>query len=268
MSHAWLQLPPERAVYGGLSTDHYPWTEVYADLSARPQFSGVLEFEQGGLHGRFVWVGGEVRGGYHPGGDLEARAMPVNFPRATVSLTQLEPALAQLIWTCRDADRTELPIRWPDARDLLASRRFRGALLGGQSCSYWEDGRVLAGTLPEVGEALSTVAPRARYTQADLEAFWTEVMRASSSRLPIAAAWKQAASRLADLHPCLDPFAREVWYDGQAVHVDPELAIPELRAAMADQFRSMLALHSVALRSIPMPEARSHPLWPTSGLEE
>ena len=78
----------------------------------------------------------------------------------------------------------------------------------------------------------------------------------------------EAASRLADLHPCLDPFAREVWYDGQAVHVDPELAIPELRAAMADQFRSMLALHGVALRSIPMPEARSHPLWPTSGLEE
>ena len=266
MSHVWLKLPPERAVYGDLSTDHYPWTEVYADLSLRPQFSGALDVQQGDLRGRFIWVGGELRGGHDLEGDLDIRTLPVSFARAQVSLSQLDPALAQLLWLCRDGDTLALPITWPDARDLLAARRFRGALLGQSACSLWEDGRMLAGTLPEPGEELSTVTPRARYTHTDLEAFWGEVLRASSSRLPLAEAWRQAATRLADDHPCLDPFAREVWLDGQTLHADPELPILEFRSAMLAQYRTMLSLHGVALRTLPMPEAGAHPLWPSSVL--
>lgn len=278
MSHVWLPLPPERAVYSGLSTDHYPWTEVYADLSQRSLFSGVLDVRQAeipdhsgpgrSLLGRFVWVSGEVRGGHDQEGDLDVRTLPLTFARAQVSLSQMDPALAQLVWLCRDGEQARVPLSWPDARDLLASRRFRGALLGQQACSYWEDGRQLAGELPQPGEALSTVAPRARYTHADLTAFWSEVMRASSSRMNLQGTWKQAAARLADEHPCLDPFAREVWLSGTALHVDPELPVAELRAALQDQYRSMLTLSGVALRSIPMPEARAHPLWASSGLEE
>ena len=268
MSHVWLQLPLERAVYGDLSTDHYPWTEVYTDLSQRPQFSGVLEVQQAELQGRFVWVGGELRGGHDLEGDLDLRTLPVTFARAQVSLTQLEPALAGLIWVCRDGEQTTLPLDWPDARDLLASRRFRGALLGASACSFWEDGRLVAGTLPAAGETLRTVTPRARYTHTDLEAFWSEVLRGTGTRLPLAEAWRQAAARLADQHPCLDPFAREVWLDGSTLHADPELPIPELRAAMLTQYRTMLSLHGVALRSLPLPDARAHPLWPSSGLEE
>ena len=30
-----LPLPPEPAVYSGLHTDHYPWTEVTSDLLTR-----------------------------------------------------------------------------------------------------------------------------------------------------------------------------------------------------------------------------------------
>lgn len=273
MSHVWLDIPPERAVYGGLSTDHYPWTEVYTDLSQRSLFSGVLDVQQAGLAGRFVWVGGQVRGGHDQEGDLDIRTLPVTFARAQVSLSQMEPALAQLIWLCRDGEQTRLPLSWPDARDLLASRRFRGALLGQrvagrQACSYWEDGRLLAGTLPQSGEALNTVVPRARYTHADLTAFWNEVLRASSSRMDLHVTWRQAATQLADEHPCLDPFAREVWLTDGALHADPELPIAELRAALQDQYRSMLDLSGVALRSVPMPEARAHPLWASSGLEE
>ena len=112
------------------------------------------------------------------------------------------------------------------------------------------------------------MAPRARYTHADLETFWSEVLRATSTRLPLAEAWRQAATRLADEHPCLDPFAREVWLDGATLHAEPDLPIPELRAAMLEQYRTMLSLYGVSLRSLPMPEARAHPLWPSSGLEE
>jgi hypothetical protein len=268
MSHIWLNLPPERAVYTGLSTDHYPWAEVYGDLALRPQFSGALDVQQGELRGRFIWVGGELRGGHDLEGDLDFRTVPVTFARASVSLTQLEPVLAQLVWLCRDGDQQPLSITWPDARDLLAPRRFRGALLGEHACSYWEDGRLLAGALPENGERLSTLAPRARYTHTDLEAFWGEVLRATASRMPLQEAWRQAATRLAEDHPCLDPFAREVWFDGQALHLDPELPIPEFRTAMLAQYRTMLTLNGVALRNLPMPEARIHPLWPSSGLEE
>ena len=268
MSHVWLQLPPERSVYSGLSTDHYPWTEVHSDLALRAQFSGVLDVQQSELRGRFVWVGGELRGGHDLEGDLDFRTLPVTFARASVSLSQLDPVLAQLVWLCRDGDQQQLPITWPDARDLLAPRRFRGALLGKAAFSYWEDGRLLAGTLPETGEKLVTVAPRARYTHTDLEAFWGEVLRATGSRMPLQDAWRQAAARLADEYPCLDPFAREVWFDGQALRLDPDLPIPEFRTAMLAQYRAMLALNGVALRSLPMPEARTHPLWPSSGLEE
>lgn len=268
MSHVWLQLPPERAVYSGLSTDHYPWTEVYSDLAIRTPFSGVLDVQQGELAGRFVWVGGELRGGHDLEGDLDFRTLPVTFSRASVGLTPLDPVLAQMIWLCRDGDRQRLPITWPDARDLLAPRRFRGVLMGEHACSYWEDGRLLAGTLPEVGEPLTTVAPRARYTHTDLEVFWSEVLRASGTRMPLQDAWRQAATQLADEHPCLDPFAREVWFDGQALRLDPELPLPEFRTAMLAQYRAMLALHGVALRSLPMPDARIHPLWPSSGLGE
>ncbi|GGJ82964.1 hypothetical protein [Deinococcus aquiradiocola] len=268
MSHVWLPLPTDQAVYDGLSTDHYPWTEVYTDLSLRPQFSGVLDVRQSGAAGRFLWVNGELRGGFGQEGELDVRVLPSTFARATVSLTPLDPALAQLVWSCRDGDLVSLPIEWPDARDLFASRRFRGALLGANSCSFWEDGRLVAGNVPRPGEPLQTVTPRARYTHADLEVFWSLVMSASASRLPLTEAWRQAASRLADTHPCLDPFAREVWLDGTTVHSDPEVPVAELRAAMLDQYRTMTALHGVAPRSIPMPEARSHPLWATSGLDE
>lgn len=268
MSHVWLQLPPERAIYGDLSTDHYPWTEVYTDLSLRPQFSGVLDVRQGERQGRFVWVGGEMRGGHDLEGDLDPRTLPVSFARASVSLSQLDPALAGLLWLCRDGDQTALTISWPDARDLLAARRFRGALVGATACSFWEDGRLVAGTLPTPGEALKTVTPRARYTHADLEAFWSEVLKATAGRLPLADTWRQTATRLADEHPCLDPFVREVWLEGTTLRTDPDLPIPEFRAAMQAQYRAMLAAHAVSLRTLPMPEARAHPLWPSSGLEE
>jgi hypothetical protein len=278
MPHVWLPLPSEQALYQGLSTDHYPWTEVYTDLSLRPQFSGVLDVRQQlagrpPMLGRFVWVGGEVRGGHDLNTDLDIRLLPSTFTRAQVSLFELGEGLAQLLWLCRDGDRTELPLAWPDARDLLAARRFRGALLGSggqgaQACSYWDAGRVLGGTLPQPGEALYTVAPPARHTHADLEQFWSEVLRGANSRLPLQEAWRVSATRLADEHPCLDPFAREVWIDAQGLHTDPDLPISELMAAMQDQFRAMLALYGVALRSLPMTEARVHPLWPSSGLEE
>ncbi|WP_425146802.1 hypothetical protein [Deinococcus sp.] len=270
MSHIWLPLPPDQVLYAGLSTDYYPWTEVYSDLSAQPRFSGILEVNQDELQGRSVWVGGELRGSYAPGGDLNVRQLSAvsGFARGSVSLSALDPALAQLIWLCRDGVHSDLPLAWPDARDLLADRRFRGALLSESACSYWDDGRLIGGHLPQLGERLTTVAPRVLLTLGELHSFWNEVLRASASRLPLTALWSQVANQLADRHPCLDPFAREVWWDAQTLQIAPDVPLAEAREALLDQYRAMLAQAGVSLRSLPMSEARVHPLWPSSGLEQ
>ncbi|GGR04716.1 hypothetical protein [Deinococcus ruber] len=281
MAHLWLPLPAEQVLYSGLPTDYYPWTEVYSDLTAQPRFSGVLEVKQNQYQGRSVWVGGELRGSYAPSGDLNLRSLSTaaQFARGSVSLSALDPAVAQLIWLCRDADQGELPLRWPDARDLLADRRFRGVLLSETSCSFWDDGRLLAGPLPQAGERLITITPRTRVAAPapvapalqgvqGLQGFWSEVLRASAPKVPIQALWSQSATRLADRHACLDPFAREVWYDGQSLQLSPDVPLAELREALLDQYRAMLTQAGVALRSLPLTEARAHPLWAASGLEE
>ena len=287
MPHIWLPLPTEQLLYAGLPTDYYPWTEVYTDLTAQPRFSGVLEVQQDTLQGRSVWVGGELRGSYVPGGDLSIRLLSSvrEFARGAVSVMALEPALAQLIWLCREGEQSELPLPWPDARDLLADRRFQGALLGEQgpggqgpgeqACSFWDDGRLLGGQLPGPNERLSVVVPRARVTapvtQVSHQAaqdFWNEVLRASASRVPVAALWSAAATRLADLHPCLDPFAREVWWDGQSLQLSAEVPMSEVRGALLDQYRALLSQAGVTQRSLPLSELRGQALWSWSGLDE
>ena len=273
MAHLWLPLPAEQVLYAGLPTDYYPWTEVYSDLTAQPRFSGVLEVRQNKLQGRSVWVGGELRGSYAPGGDLNLRNLSTaaEFARGSVSLVALDPALSQLIWLCRDADQAELPLRWPDARDLLADRRFRGALLSETACSFWDDGRLLAGPVPQPGERLIVITPRTRVPVADVQGvqrFWDDVLKVTSRTVPLQPLWSAAATRLADRHSCLDPFAREVWYDGQSLQASSDVPVAELRSALLDQYRAMLTQAGVAIKSLPLSDLRAHPLWASSGLDE
>lgn len=291
MSHVWLSVPQERALYVGLPTGYYPWSEVRADLNARPHFSGVLELTQAGHRGRFVWVDGEPRGGYLDGDwpgtpasslaqssseqanpeqtELTLDALCLTCPQAEVSLIPLDAQLASLVWDCRQTESEVLAISWPQAQPHLMAGRLRGALLGagvsGSVWSFWEGGRMIGGHLPRLGDRLTTVRPTLLASAAALLAFWNSLYQAS--RLPLAELWTPAASRLANRHPCLDPFARELRLRGGQLELDSDVPPDELLEALSDHFRSMLAISGTALRSLPLGDLRSHPLWARAGLE-
>ncbi|MFC6800468.1 hypothetical protein ACFQDE_00850 [Deinococcus caeni] len=139
-------MPADAAVYTGISTDHYPWTEVTADLAVRQsqEFSGVFDAWQGPRWARFVWTRGALLGGFTRAGQgLSWAAATQGLPRASVSLTELSPSLSDLLWSTRAAQARALPGAWPDPRAALERERFHGLLISGPHCSFWSSGRVL-----------------------------------------------------------------------------------------------------------------------------
>ncbi|MFC4452814.1 hypothetical protein [Deinococcus sonorensis] len=270
LSHDWLALAPERTVYADLSTDHYPWSEVYLDLASRTQLAGVLDVRDGDQLGRYIWNGGEVRGAYLSGrGDLpELAALPALLPRGSVSLYQLEPVLAELVWECRHGTFTDVQVPWPEARDLLAGRRYRGVLLSaGGACSFWDDGRLLGGTLPAPNEPVQTVAQQVQFGLEELTQFWSEVLATLATRVPLETNWRTAVTALADEHPCLDPFAREVWLEGSQLRLHPDVPMEEVQAALRDVLPMLLPLPA-AQRSAAVADLRQHRLFEAAGLAD
>ncbi|WP_034387758.1 hypothetical protein [Deinococcus sp. YIM 77859] len=266
-----LAVPLEQAVYTGLHTDHYPWTEVTLDLATRQAqgLSAVFDAQQGPNWARFVWVQGTLQGGFTPAGDLTWSAAMAALPRAQVTLVALNPAVAELVWRSRMQAPQPLEGAWPQPQADLTRQRFSGVLLGEQACSFWVGGERIAGTLPSPGAACSVLAsavPLAPGPEA-LLAFWTELIATVHRAAPLDEAWRGVSMRLAEQHPCLDPFAREVSVQNGQLHVDPDVPPTEVQPALLDAFRATLARLGQRLADLPLAELRARPEWRAAGLE-
>lgn len=266
-----LAVPLDHAVYTGLHTDHYPWTEVTLDLATRQAqgLSAVFDAQQGPDWARFVWVRGTLRGGFTATGDLTWPIALAALPRAQVTLAVLDPAVAELVWASRTQEPQPLAGPWPEPQVSLARERFSGVLLGGQACSFWAGGEMIAGTLPPPGAACFTLASATPVTPGPeaLLAFWTELIAAAHRAAPLDEAWRLVSVRLAEQHPCLDPFAREVVVQGGRLHVDPELPPAEVQPALLAAFRAVLARLGLRLADLPLADLRARPEWLAAGLE-
>ena len=263
----WLPLPSRQALYV-LSTDHYPWSEVCADIEVRPFLSAVLEARQANRRGRLLWRAGELLGGFDHGSDLGLSAFMLAFPRATLQLSLVDPSVVSLAWQCRNAQPEALSASWPEAQDGLSRSNFSGTLLGGEggaAISYWQSGKPVAGTLPTGGQVFTVSAPQLMTTPA-LTAFWTQVMvLASAQSRELPEVWRSCAGVLADQHPCLDPFAREVWLEKNTLRTLPGTDAAELRGALLAVFDMALRRVKVRIRSLPITELQASPLWEISG---
>ena len=263
----WLPLLSRQALYV-LSTDQYPWSDICADLDTRPFLSAVLEARQAGRRGRFLWRAGDALGGFDSAADLSMTTFMRAFPRATLQLSLIDPAVASLAWQCRSVQPEALASSWPEAQNELARSGFGGALLGGEgqgAVSYWQAGKPVAGTLP-LGGAVYTVSAPQLMTSSGLCGFWSQVLALAAAQAPeLPATWRTCAAELAGQHPCLDPFVRDVWLDQLSVHAVPDLSISELREALLAVFDMALRRVKVRVRALPVAELQASPLWAASG---
>lgn len=264
-----LPLPPAPAVYRGLCTDHYPWTEVTADLLTRQGqgLSAVFDAQQGPHWARFVWVAGALRGGFTAGGEVGWPQAMAGLPRAQVSLTPLPPALAETVWGTRTHAPRPLEGGWPGGRAWLEGSRFSGAVVAGGACSYWQGGQPLGGELPEPGaacELLGEAAPAP--SDAQMLAFWQDLFAATHRHAPLDEAWRTVCVGLAAEHACLDPFAQEVAVQGGHLTVDPGVPAPELYPALLAAFDACLARLGQPLTDLPLGTLPDRPEWRAAGL--
>ncbi|GAA5514418.1 hypothetical protein Dcar01_03173 [Deinococcus carri] len=266
-----LSVPLDRAAYVQLLTDHYPWTEVTVDLAARQAegLSGIFDAQQGPDWARFVWVRGTLRGGFTAAGDVTWPLAMNALPRAQVTLVPLAPAVAELVWASRTGSPQPQATHWPELQADLERQRFAGVLLHDGTCSFWEGGRAIGGTLPASGAACQTLSQLGggAVGQAALLAFWRELIATAHRVTPLDEAWRQVSMRLADEHPCLDPFAQEVTVQGGQLRVEPELELAEVQPALLGGFQATLARLGLRLADLPITELRARPEWAAAGLE-
>lgn len=272
-----LDLPRDRAVYTQLLTDHYPWTEVTVDLATRQAqaLSGAFDAQQGGAWARFVWVGGHLRGGFTAAGDVGWPAALAALPRAEISLTPLDPAAAELLWTSRTLEPQPLEGAWPNPAPLLERQGFSGVLLGEGACSFWSGGRTTEGKLPEPGSLCAVLSDQPLLTGQALEAgegaallgFWADLIATAHRHTPLDEAWRQVSVRLAGQHPCLDPFAREVTVQQGRLTLDPDLPPAEAQPALLSAFQATLARLGLRLADLPVGALRTRREWSAAGLD-
>lgn len=285
MPYPRLAVPPQPPVYTGLHTDYYPWAEVTVDLATRQAqgLSAVFDMEQGGQWARFVWVRGALQGGFTAQNEVMWPAAMAALPRAQVTLTALDPVVAELIWASRTVPLQALDGVWPTHEAALVHHRFSGVILCDGAVSYWAGGQVVGGQLPPEGAAClalpllsdagitppapaaATPAPAAR--PATLLPFWTELIAATHRVSPLDEAWRLVSVRLAEQYPCLDPFAHEVYVEGGELHVEAEVAPGELRSALLGAYQAALARLGLRLADLPVAELRTRPEWAAAGLE-
>ncbi|WP_412028562.1 hypothetical protein [Deinococcus yunweiensis] len=262
--------PEEQAVYLGLSTDHYPWTDITIDLAVRQGqgLNGVLDAWQDSRWARFIWLRGELLGGFTWGGqEVTWATATLALPRARVSLTIQEPRVTQLLWSSRSSQPQPLNDTWPGLQAGLQRDMFTGVVLGAGHSSYWEGGQLLAGTVPLPGTACLAVTPYSEISAAQLAGFWQALLTTVSRSVPLEVAWREVCTRLCSTYDCLDPFAQEITLRGGLLSVDPELPLQELRPALLAALRATLARLGVRLGDLPLMELRARPEWVAAGLE-
>lgn len=263
-------VPEDQAVYLGLSTDHYPWTDVTIDLAVRQGqgLSGVLDAWQQGRWARFLWLRGELLGGFTWGGQEVAWATAtLALPRARVSLTAQEPRVVQLLWSSRSSNPRPLSEPWPGVQASLQRDMFTGVVLGDGHGSYWEGGQILAGTVPPPGTACMAITPYSEISAAHLAEFWRALLNTVSRSVPLEATWREVCTRLCATYDCLDPFAQEIVLRGGQLYVDAELPVQEFRPALLAALRGTLTRLGIRLNDLPLMELRARPEWTAAGLE-
>ncbi|MFC5849927.1 hypothetical protein [Deinococcus petrolearius] len=266
-----LPLPQDQAVYRQLCTDFYPWTEALEDLEGRidPSFSAVLDLHDQGRWARFVWVRGELRGGVGAGGqDVPLTTAMRALPRAELSLTCLDAALAEQVWRCRSAPPQVRDVPWPALRDQLRAEYFSGVLVSGTVCSSWEAGRVVGGALPLNGGRCVSLSPSDLLDLGSLVAFWRELLAVTWRATPaLGEVWAQVCVQLAGDHPVLDPFAHEVGLRGGVLTVSDDITVRELRPALLGAYTLSLRRLGLRLQELPLTDLRAQDLWLAAGLE-
>lgn len=277
MPYPRLAVPLDRAVYTDLHTDYYPWTEVTLDLATRqPQgLSGVFDVQQDERWARFVWVRGALQGGFTASGDVSWPAAMASMPRGQVTLVALEPAVAELVWISRSQPLQALDGVWPTHQGALTHHRFSGVILCGDTCSYWAGGQVVGGELPPEGGSCLVLPllnepvsppPTPSGPMSPLT-FWTQLIAATHQASPVDEAWRLVSVMLAEKHPCLDPFAHEVFVENGELHVESEVSPGELRPALLSAYQATLARLGLRLADLPVGELRARPEWTAAGLE-
>ena len=291
MPYPRLAVPLDRPLYAGLHTDYYPWAEVTVDLATRQAqgLSAVFDMEQEGSWARFVWVRGALQGGFTAQNEVMWPAAMAALPRAQVSLTALDPVVAELIWASRTVPLQALDGVWPTHQAALTHHRFSGVILCEQAVSYWAGGEVVGGELPPTGAsclalpllaetavtppasaapAVASAAPSATATGSTaLLPFWTELIATTHRVSPLDETWRLVSVRLAEQYPCLDPFAHEVYVEGGELHVEAELAPDEMQGALLSAYQATLARLGLRLADLPVAELRTRPEWAAAGLE-
>ncbi|WP_221088743.1 hypothetical protein [Deinococcus aquaedulcis] len=269
LNHA-VAVPQNDAIYAGLSTDHYPWTEVTADLTLRQTqgFTGVFDAWQKGRWVRFVWTRGALMGGFTHGGQPVPWAVAMQgVPRARVSLAALPVNLAEVLWATRAAPGQAARTAWPALKGELERDCFHGLLVSGLSCSFWSYGRYLGGALPEPGAPCLLYATDAEANRAQFVQFWQDLLAAIHRVTPLDGAWQQITVRLAGEHPCLDPFAQDISFRGGQLTIEDEVPVREFRPALNAALRAVLTRLGVRLADVPLGALRERPEWAASGLE-
>ena len=263
--HEWPSLPLNRSVYAALHTDFWPWPEALADLNARQPFTGVLEVQDGARQARALWRAGEWLGGYDASGDLALGGLMRRFPRAGLSLLPLDAVALDLLWACRHVPPQPGGQSWGMLRPKLVAQGYRGLVLGHGALSFWEAGQMISGLEPANGETPLLAAPDDKVNPGQLITFWNELLAVAARSLPVAALWRESALELADDHPCLDPFAREVVLDGHQIRLLSQVPPEELTPALRAVFGDVLERAQRKLSDLPLQELRHHPLWRIAG---
>lgn len=264
-----LPVPTDQGLFA-LHTDHYSWTDILTDLERLPDqdFSAVLDVEDTPRWARFVWVRGQLGGGLAASGqDVDLTLAARALPRAHVSLVQVEPQVAEMLWECRRAPARLLPTPWPALHAELEQGHFYGVLVAGDRCSFWAAGRVVSGSLPVAGARCYALDSSETLGRDDLVALWTELMVLTARFQPeFPAVWRQACLELSGRYPVLDPFAGEVTLRGQRLEVSEEAPVQELRPALLSCYRTCLRRLGLRLRELPTQTLEYRAAWPKAGL--
>lgn len=265
-----LPLPQDRIIYHQLSTDFYPWTEIVTELEHSDQeFTAVLDVQEQTRWARFVWIRGELLGGIGAGGrDVTLKVAMRALPQAIVTLTRVEPLVGDILWSCRTIQPKPLDLTWPAAYDQLDRERFRGALISGDTCSYWDGGRVVTGTMPQSGMRCMVIMPGSNLERSALIEFWQEMIALTQrEHAEFDQAWREVSMQLSGEHPSLDPFVRDITVYKGRLDIDDSLSMFEMRAALLAAYQGTLVKLKVKLANLPIAHMRQRPAWVTAGLE-
>lgn len=258
-----MAIPAGRTLYQ-VSSLYFSWGEVYADLEARAGFSGVLAWNAA----RFWWAQGRPLGGSLNGEPYpELAALARREPAGRLTLTELPAGAVAVAHAAAAQHRAGVPaaLPWDEAQEQVRSPGFTGAVLLPGRSLLWQGGRQLCGgELPQAGEAVTLLSTGAELSAERLVRFWNRVL-SLHTELQSEAEWRAAALELADDHPCLDPFAREVILRRGELHLDADVPPEELQPALLAALGQMMARAGLSVRDPLLAALTRHPLWESSG---